>query len=180
MSVFYENANKAYKNNELYELLSGDEKYSKNSDGSYSMAPNPRLMGCDASELDHIDIGAILSGLETVYCGLKRKTGEKDHFIKTMTEVVEKMCSGNDAVEVYYATKVYFDLSRRSERIKLYPLKGLDEKIKPFINNAIENNKDNLSNTKLYEGFEDGLLNVLIRYNDRLDQDKKISALEEK
>ena len=63
MNRFKTTVLEAIKNDELFELMSADPKYTLDKDGNYKIGPDLRLMGTTKEYVDPIDYIAVMNSL---------------------------------------------------------------------------------------------------------------------
>lgn len=172
---------KAYENNELSLLLGGDNKYIFDANNQLILASDLKLIGGNLDEIDPINFEALISAMEIFYCGLDKKSGQKKNYIDNLVESIKTLLNSEDAIKIYFATKIYFVIGNRAAKDIFYPLKGVDVLIKPLLISTLNNSITNLKNTKIYEGTqsENGLLDVLAFYNSKSTENIRIDCLEE-
>ena len=180
MSKYSEAVEKAYRNHELIKLLSGDESYVLDEKGNNYLAEYPYMNGAPFGETDPMDLEALLSGLESFYRSLDKASGERIKLSDELRQSIIEMAASDNAVQVYFAAKLYLSLSRRNEASRLYPFKGLYKEIQKPVNDGLIRKKEELIESKIFAGLhkDRGLWDLLVMRNRAASADAQLEVLQ--
>ena len=178
MDIFTTTVQEAIDNDELFELMSADPKYTLDKDGNYKIAPDLRLMGTTKEYVDPIDYIAVINSIESIYLDCPRGSDRRDKVISDFSEAIKQLISSNVSLNIYFAARFYLELAECSED---FIVPGIDVTIKDPLDQALNKNKSALKNLNKYSGkdFDGGLWRILKIENDYLIPEKKLTSLGE-
>ena len=186
MDKFDEVVKKAYENDELIKLLSGDPKYILDENGKpYLVEDLKSSYAPSIEEEDPMCLPAILNAIEDMYRSFNRAKGisdaerreQKARLIKALQDSIVKMSSSEEVTHVYFAAEIYFILGDRDQNMLYFPLHVINDDIKKAVQMGVDKYKENLKKTKLYAGKNNGLglWGVLICWNNYVPDTIKLN-----